>query len=60
MSTLSIPDLERIYDLLAEAVDAVPQAEVQRLLAKLALLAANEIGDVERFSGLLAAARRDL
>ena len=60
MKALSIPDLERIYDLLAVAIDAVPEGEVPRFLTKLALLAANEIGDAERFAGLLDSARRDL
>lgn len=48
MSEISIQDLEKVYDHLAESIDAIPQEKRELFLVKLALLSAKEIenGDV--------------
>jgi len=58
--TLTIPALEQVYDQLAQAIDQAGPAQSELLLVKLALLCARELGDAERFAGLIAAAQRDL
>ena len=58
--SLTLPDLEKIYDLLAEAIDAVPADKTELLLVKLALLLAQDLGDRERFAALTVVAKRDL
>lgn len=57
---LTIADLETVYDTLAETLDAVPAAQRELLLVKLALLQAQALGDAARFATLAAVARRDL
>lgn len=57
---LTIADLETVYDTLAETLDAVPAAQRELLLVKLALLQAQALGDAARFAELAAVARRDL
>lgn len=59
-NALSIAGLESAYDALATAIDAVGEGKTELFLAKLALLAANRIGDERAFAGLIEAARRDL
>jgi hypothetical protein len=49
-----------VYDALAQAVDSAGEAATPRLLAKLALLLAHELGDRARFDQLLQAALSDL
>ena len=57
---LSLPDLESTYDLLAEAIDNAPAGTSELMLAKLALLLANEVGDPARVKALVQSALSDL
>ncbi len=57
---LSLPDLESTYDLLAEAIDNAPAGTSELMLAKLALLFANEVGDPARIEALVQSALADL
>jgi hypothetical protein len=57
---LTIPDLEATYDRLADAIDAAGEDASERMLVKLALLLANELGDAERVASLMVEAGRDL
>jgi hypothetical protein len=57
---LSLADLESTYDLLAEAIDNAPAGTTELLLTKLALLLANELGDVARVRALVQSALADL
>ena len=59
-TTLDIVGLETVYDQLATAIDAAGGEKSELLLVKLALLAANELGNAGRFAEMLAAAQRDL
>ena len=59
-ATLSIGGLESVYDQLATAIDTVGAEKSELLLVKLALLAANQLGDAGQFAEMLAAAQRDL
>lgn len=59
-TTLDIAGLETVYDQLATAIDAVGSEKSELLLVKLALLAANQLGDAGQFAEMLAAAQRDL
>ena len=59
-TTLDIAGLETVYDQLATAIDAVGSEKSELLLVKLALLAANQLGDADQFAEMLAAAQRDL
>ena len=60
MPTLNLPDLEAVYDLLAEAVDRAGAADTERFLAKLTLLLAHELGRRQRFAELVEIALQDL
>lgn len=57
---LPLPDLEQVYDLLADAIDQVPPQRSELLLVKLSLLLAQELGDRARFAELLQRAQADL
>jgi hypothetical protein len=57
---LSLPDLESTYDLLAEAIDNAPEGTSELMLTKLALLLANELGDLARIQALVQSALADL
>jgi len=57
---LSLPGLESTYDLLAEAIDNAPAGTSELMLTKLALLLANEVGDLARFQMLVQSALADL
>ena len=57
---LTLPDLESTYDLLAEAIDNAPTGTSELMLAKLALLLANEVGDPARIEALIRSALADL
>ena len=57
---LSIGGLETVYDQLASAIDAVGQDKSELLLVKLALLAAQQIGDEQVVADLIARAQKDL
>lgn len=58
--SLPFADLERVYDLIAAAIDRVGPERESLLLAKLALLLADEVGDYDAVAAAVAAAERDL
>ena len=60
MAHLTTFELETLYDRLADSLDQAPDGKRELLLVKLALLAAEAMGDVERFSELIVIAGRDL
>ena len=62
MSTqgLTIGGLETVYDQLATAIDAVEQDKSELFLVKLALLAAQQLGDEQIFTDLIRRAQQDL
>ena len=53
MATLSLAGLEQVYDVLAHAVDRAPEGHSEVLLAKLALLLSQEVGDATRVAELV-------
>lgn len=57
---LSVPQLERVYEELAGAIDQVGEAQTPMFLVKLALLSAQEIGDADRVVKLIESALADL
>lgn len=58
--SLSLPDLESVYDQLALAIDTAGPEKAELFLAKLALLNAQALGDVAVFSRQIDAALKDL
>ncbi len=59
-STLSIPGLETVYDLLAQAIDQAGPDKAELFLVKLALLNANALGRPELMQQHIQAALHDL
>ena len=57
---LTIGGLETDYDQLATAIDAVGQEKSELFLVKLALLAAQQLGDEAVFGQLIERAQADL
>ena len=57
---LTIGGLETVYDQLATAIDAVGQDKSELFLVKLALLAAQQLGDEAVFGDLIQRAQADL
>ena len=57
---LTIGGLETAYDQLATAIDAVGEDKSELFLVKLALLAAQQLGDEVVFGELIGRARKDL
>lgn len=57
---MNVADLERIYDLLADTIDAVPEDKVRLFLAKFALLATHALGDARQVAELIDNAKADL
>jgi hypothetical protein len=57
---LPFADLERAYELIAQALDEVGPARERLFLARLALALCHEVADLERVQAALAAARRQL
>ena len=57
---LSIPDLETVYDVLAQAIDQAGEDKTELFLVKLALLNANALADPELFGRHIASALQDL
>lgn len=53
-------DVETIYAALAEAIDRVTPDQADHFLAKLALLMAHEIGDVDQVRTLIQSAEMGL
>jgi hypothetical protein len=56
MSTMSFDNLETAYEVLAKAIDQAGEVGEARFFAKLALLLAHEIGDIEPFRRAVEAA----
>lgn len=59
-NSLSVPDLEAVYDALAEAIDRAGPEKTELFLVKLALLNAEALGCAEHFGRHLQAALQDL
>jgi N-glycosylase/DNA lyase len=59
-STLTIPDLENVYDALATAIDQAGQEKTSLFLVKLALLNAQALGKADVFQAHINAALKDL
>ena len=57
---LPFPDLEQVYEALAQANDRAGPEHEALLLTKLALTLAHRIGDLDAFRAALAAAEQDL
>lgn len=57
--SISVTDLERVYDRLAEAIDRTG-CDSELFLVKLALLAAELLNNVEHFESLIECAVQDL
>jgi len=53
MSIISIDDLEKVYDHLAESLDSIPAQKRELFLVKLALLSANQIQSGSIFQQLI-------
>ena len=60
MANLSVEELERVYDLLAEAIDEVGSVNEAEFLTKLALVLAERLGDPELVREGIEIAKRDL
>lgn len=60
MNALTIPQLEGVYDTLAEAIDQAGPGHSALFLTKLCLLLANQTGDDDVFKQLVTAALADL
>ena len=59
-AALTIPDLETVYDALANAIDQAGPDKAELFLVKLALLNANAMAQPELFAQHLQAALQDL
>lgn len=59
-SGLTIGGLETAYDQLATAIDAVGEGKSELFLVKLALLAAQQLGEEAVFGDLIERAQKDL
>ena len=59
-TTLSVPELEAVYDWLAQAVDTAGPGKAELFLAKLALLNAQALGDTARIRQHIDSALQDL
>lgn len=57
---LNVTDLEKVYDILAQAIDRAGEAKSQLFLVKLALLNANGLGDAGLFEQHVQAALENL
>ncbi len=58
--TLSFGELERTFDLVAQAIDEVGPEQESLLLSKLALTLAHQLGDYDKVAQAVAIAKRDL
>ena len=59
-TTLPLPELETVYDLLAQAIDQAGPDKAELFLVKLALLNAKTLGDAGAFRCQIDTALRDL
>lgn len=57
---MSDADFETAYELIAQALDQVPESEDKLFLTKLALFLARRTGNLEGLREAIAAARRNL
>ncbi len=57
---LSFADLERAFEMIAQAVDAAGAAQERLFLAKLTLALAHRLGDLEALEAAIDEAARDL
>ncbi len=57
---LATAELEAVYDLLSEAIDAVPEDQRELFLAKLALVLANLVGSPGQVAAAVKAAAANL
>lgn len=57
---LTLPGLEATYDRLAEAIDAAGEDHSEKMLVKLVLLLAQDLGDADCVAALIATAQADL
>lgn len=55
--SIAINDLEKVYDQLAETIDAISEEKRELFLVKLALLSANQIQDGQVFLKLIQQAK---
>lgn len=60
MTSLTIPQLEQVYDCLAEAIDQAGPERTELFLSKLSLLMADAIGDEQRVAALVKTALLNL
>lgn len=60
MNTLSVQDLEVVYDVLADSLDKATAAKAELFLVKLALLSAQALGSAQTFTELTESALQDL
>ncbi|QZI71686.1 DUF2783 domain-containing protein [Pseudomonas protegens] len=60
MSTLTLEELEQVYDVLAQSLDKASAAKAELFLVKLALLSAQALGSAQRFNELVESALQDL
>ncbi len=60
MNALTIPQLETVYDTLAEAIDQAGPEHSELFLTKLCLLLAHQVGDDAAVASLVKAALADL
>ena len=59
-TTLEFKDLEKVYDLVAEAIDAAGPEKEALLLSKLCLTLAHHIADIETIEKAVVIAKTDL
>jgi len=57
---MSMPEIERAYDLIAEGIDQAGPDKASLFLAKLSLALANLVGDIKSVEAAVIAAGRDL
>ena len=59
-TSISIADLEQVYDVLATAIDSAGPEKSELFLVKLALLQAGAAGNAQAFQAQVEAALKDL
>lgn len=57
-TTLDFPDLERVYELLAQTIDEVGRDKEALFLSKLCLILAREIPDLSKIEAAVAVAKK--
>lgn len=57
-TTLDFPDLERVYELLAQTIDEVGRDKEALFLSKLCLILAREIPELSKIEAAVAVARK--